>query len=181
MESERYKMNNEYTIGKIAGLQLSATPSAIIGLIVLWVILSGLAIALLQLTSIEAIVGGLIAALLHIISELIHQFGHALAARGTGYPMQGVRLWLIFGSSIYPDDEPELPAQMHVRRALGGAPVSAIVTVIIGLIALSASSGLLKWLTVFLFFDNLFVFTLGAFLPLGFTDGSTLLKWWGKR
>ncbi len=28
--------------------------------------------------------------------------------------------------------------------------------------------------------DNLFIFTIGSLLPLGFTDGSTLLHWWGK-
>jgi hypothetical protein len=39
----------------------------------------------------------------------------------------------------------------------------------------------LWWVGVFFFLDNLIVFTLGALLPLGFTDGSTLLYWWGKR
>ena len=29
-------------------------------------------------------------------------------------------------------------------------------------------------------FGALLVFTLGALLPLGFNDGSTLLRWWGK-
>ena len=28
---------------------------------------------------------------------------------------------------------------------------------------------------------NLLVLGLGAFAPLGFTDGSTILTWWGKR
>jgi hypothetical protein len=37
------------------------------------------------------------------------------------------------------------------------------------------------WIVFFSFLENLFVFTLGAFLPLGFTDGSTLLRYWGKR
>jgi hypothetical protein len=35
--------------------------------------------------------------------------------------------------------------------------------------------------SAFFFLENLFVFTLAAFLPLGFTDGSTLLEWRGKR
>ena len=29
--------------------------------------------------------------------------------------------------------------------------------------------------------ENLLVFGGGAFLPLGFNDGSTLLHWWPKR
>ncbi len=39
------------------------------------------------------------------------------------------------------------------------------------------------WRALSLFFalENGLVFTLGAFLPLGFTDGSTLLTWWPRR
>jgi hypothetical protein len=36
-------------------------------------------------------------------------------------------------------------------------------------------------LLVFFFLDNLLVFTIGSLLPLGFTDGSTLLAWWPRR
>ena len=32
------------------------------------------------------------------------------------------------------------------------------------------------FIAAFLFWDNLLVFTLGALLPLGFTDGSTIIK-----
>jgi hypothetical protein len=35
-------------------------------------------------------------------------------------------------------------------------------------------------LALFAFWNNLLFFTLGALLPLGFTDGSTLLKYWGQ-
>ena len=96
--------------------------------------------------------------------------------------MRGVRFWYVFGISLYPD-EPELPAKVHIRRALGGAPVNAIVALFAGLLVLALNSigGLLGWLALFLFLDNLFVFALGSFLPLGFTDGSSLWKWWGKR
>jgi hypothetical protein len=39
------------------------------------------------------------------------------------------------------------------------------------------------WYLPVLFFglENLLLYGLGAFLPLGFTDGSTLLEWWPKR
>jgi hypothetical protein len=33
---------------------------------------------------------------------------------------------------------------------------------------------------LFIFLDNLLIYTLGAMLPLGFTDGSTILNWRGK-
>ncbi|MCP4424315.1 MAG: hypothetical protein GY803_07490 [Chloroflexi bacterium] len=57
---------------------------------------------------------------------------------------------------------------------------------------MSAAAGLVWWgirplggpiyyLSLFFFLDNLLVFTLGAFLPLGFTDGSTLIRYWPHR
>jgi hypothetical protein len=176
-------MAREYPLGHIVGLRLSASPSAITASLVLWLILSVIALALLHLSPIEAVIGGFLAVMLHLASEFVHQLGHAWAARRTGHPMTGVRLWWLFGMSLYPQDEGELPASVHIRRALGGAPASLLVTIVAEAIvlALRPMQGELLWyLAVFLFVDNLSVFTLGAFLPLGFTDGSTLLHWWGK-
>ncbi len=42
------------------------------------------------------------------------------------------------------------------------------------------SSQLLRFGALFFFLDNLLVLTLGALLPLGFTDGSTILRWRAK-
>ncbi|MBW7885798.1 MAG: hypothetical protein H3C34_24840, partial [Caldilineaceae bacterium] len=50
----------------------------------------------------------------------------------------------------------------------------------VGALVLSGSGGVGWWLLVFLAVDNLVVLGLGAFLPLGFTDGSTILNWWGR-
>jgi hypothetical protein len=172
-----------YSLGEIAGLRLTAHPSVIPASAVMWAIVSVIAIALLKLSLIEAIAGGFAAVVLHLFSEFVHQLGHAYAARRTGYPMIGVRYWLVLGASIYPKDEGDLPASIHIRRALGGAPASLVFTLFAGLLVIllqSITGTLLLWLAVFLFLDNLFVFTLGTFLPLGFTDGSTLLTWWRK-
>jgi hypothetical protein len=178
-------------LGKVAGLELSARPSAIVGFILLWVLLGGVAALLFKVPLGEAIVGGFIAVVLHYVSEIVHNLGHAWAARRTGYPMIGVRLFGVLGVSLYPQDEPPLPADVHIRRALGGPAASLLLTLVAAVIALALRpstalrAGLLgktPWLVaVFCFLENLLVFTLGAFLPLGFTDGSTLLEWWGKR
>ena len=37
------------------------------------------------------------------------------------------------------------------------------------------------WIAAFMTADNLLVYTLGAFLPLGFTDGGALLHYWKTR
>ncbi|NJN44621.1 MAG: hypothetical protein HC806_07820 [Anaerolineae bacterium] len=176
-------MKNSISIGTIFGLKHTAQPSAIIATGFLWFFLAATGIWLLDLTILETVLGGLVAALLHWVGESWHHFGHALAARSTGYPMHGVEYWWLLGRSIYPPDEPELPAWVHIRRALGGAPASLVMTGIVGMIllVLRESGSLVYWIMVFVFFENLLVFTLGAFLPLGFTDGSTLLRYWGKR
>jgi hypothetical protein len=171
-------------LGKIYGLDISVSPSALVWLAALWGILAVVGVALLHLSLVEAVVGALLATLLHVVGEILHQIGHARAARQTGYPMTGVRLWGVFGMSIYPPDEPALPAAVHIRRALGGPTFSLLVSVValVILIVMSLfSKGLPFWLSLFFFLDNLFTFTLGSFLPLGFTDGSTIFYWRSHR
>ena len=172
-----------YRLGTIGGVKITARPSAIIASIALWAIATEVATAFFHASLAAGIVQGLIVTLLHWLSDLLHQAGHAIAARSTGYPMTGLRLWYLLSSGLYPLDEPELPARTHVRRALGGPIMSLIVTVIAGVIAwLMGSAGSpYTWIAVFAFLDNLLIFTLGAFLPLGFTDGSTLLRLWRNR
>jgi hypothetical protein len=175
-------MAHAYQLGRIASLRLTADWSAIIGSLLLWVLLSGSAALGLGVSPAAAVVGGLVAVLLHWASDIVHQLGHARAARTTGHPMIGIRLWWVLSASIYPSDEGSLPAAVHIRRALGGPVASLLLTVIAALIALALRplGGVYWWVALFFFLDNLLVLTLGAFLPLGFTDGSTLLHWWGK-
>jgi hypothetical protein len=170
-------------VGRVAGLRLTADLSAIISSVLLWLLLSGIAIVSLGVPPAAAIIAGLVAVLLHWGSDIVHQLGHARAAGATGHPMIGIRLWGVLSASVYPSDEESLPASVHIRRALGGAPASLLLTAILAAIALALRSlgGVYWWIALFLFLDNLLVFTLGALLPLGFTDGSTLLHWWGKQ
>jgi hypothetical protein len=176
-------MSTTYPLGTLTGLRLSARPTAFIGALLIWAILSGVGIGLLKLSPAVAILGALAAALLHYLSETAHQLGHAWAARRTGHPMVGIQFWWVLSSSLYPADEPALPAAVHIRRALGGPIASLVVTLIAGGIALALVplGGVIWYVALFLCLDNLLVFTLGALLPLGFTDGSTLLHWRQQR
>jgi hypothetical protein len=175
---------NEIKLGRLAGLEISAAPSAVIGSFVLWLALNGIAIGLLHLSVGEALIGAVAATALQWLSDTLHQLGHARAARQTGHPMIGIRYWGVLSSSLYPADEPTLPAAIHIRRALGGPTASAAVTLVAAAILIAIQmagvSGPLWWLALYCFLINLFEFTLGAFLPLRFTDGSTLLYWRGK-
>lgn len=178
-------MEKEHRIGKVTGLRLSIEPLFIVGTIILWIVLSGVGILILDLPVSQAVVGGLIAAFLYWLSEIVHQLGHAYAAHQTGHPMVGIHLgkYLFFGISLYPENEEPLPAEIHIRRALGGPISSLVFTVVTGIVAviLSPRDDVVSWIALFVCVINLVVFTIGPFLPLGFTDGSTLLKWWGKR
>jgi hypothetical protein len=178
-------------LGNVAGLRLTAHPTALIGFVGLWIGLSLITIGLFNLPVVEGIFWAFLATFLHFFSEFFHQWGHARAARRVGYPMIGVRFWWILGASIYPKDEPPLPGKTHIRRALGGPYLSFLLTLVAALLCLvlimiipTDTPALFEWkllvLSLFVFLDNLLVFTLGAFLPLGFTDGSTFLRWRGK-
>lgn len=172
-------------LGQWFGLRLNAKPNAVIGLVILWAALAAVGLWLLRFSPVAALIFGLAVAILHFLSETIHQFGHVLAARRTGYPMSGITFWWVLGMSRYPSDEGELPARIHLYRALGGAPTSLIVAILGGLATLllhqNGASAPVWWAALIFAADNLLVFTLGALLPLGFTDGSTILRYWKER
>ncbi len=167
--------------GRIPRLRLHAHPSVPVSFLFLVVLFTSLIYLVSGLSFGTCFAVGLAAACFHYASEFWHQLGHAFAARRTGYPMEGVYFWGVLGASQYPKDEGELPAQVHIRRALGGPIASLALTLAAGLCAWFLPSGALRWMAAILFLDNLLVFTLGAFLPLGFTDGGTLRYWWPRR
>ncbi|MCA9941398.1 MAG: hypothetical protein KC418_22315 [Anaerolineales bacterium] len=165
--------------GSIWGVTISAKMPALISSLILWATLGAAGYLFLGLSLGSAVAGGFVAVLLHWLSDLGHQLGHVWAARRVGWPMQRLHLhWFLIGS-FYPRDEPELPASVHIRRALGGSPASLLLSLLglLAMFALRPTGGLPAYLSQFFFWENLLVFALGAFLPLGFTDGSTLLTW----
>jgi hypothetical protein len=169
-------------LGELFGLELSAKANTIFWAAILGLGLFLVGVFFLKLTLAESLVGAIVCILLHYVSELVHQLGHAGAARRAGYPMRGVRFWGLLSTSVYPKDEPPLPGKIHIRRALGGPAVSLIFAMIWLLLVLIAVpvGGVGFWVAVFIFLDNLFVLTIGSLLPLPFTDGGTLVTWWGK-
>ena len=170
----------EHRLGTWAGLQWTMTRSAIIGAIGLWLVVAAVMVAF-NIPIGSALLGGVIVVLLHELSEIVHQLGHAWAARRTGYPMSGVRFGVlgIFATSVYPPDEPTLPAQIHIRRALGGplfsAGLSALAIVLLIIYEEAVPHG--QFVLWFFFLDNFLVMTLQVFIPLGFNDGATIWHW----
>lgn len=163
---------------KLFGLTITADRTALPCTIGLWLGLTVAALVLFRLSLVDALLAGLAATAIHWFSGLWHDLGHIVAARLTGHPMIGLRLWTVFAINVYPPDEGALPAKVHVQRALGGPIASAILTIAFGVLVLVTLQGTaLWWLMLFGFLENLFVMTLQAFVPLGFNDGATLWKW----
>lgn len=174
----------EATLTRLAGVELRVAPAAASGFVVLWAALAVFGLSVLQRPIGWALVAGLAAAALHFVAGLVHHLAHAVAARRTGYPMQAVRFgrMLVLATSIYPPGEPELPARIHIRRALGGPTGSLLFALLAGTVAavLRPYGGLAYWLALFTALDSFLVFFVGVLIPLGFTDMSTILRWWGK-
>jgi hypothetical protein len=169
-------------IGEINGLHLRAKQSAFIAAILIAASIFLFLFKGLKWRPAAAAVGGIMATAVHYLSELWHQVGHARAAQKTGFLMKGVTFTGPLGFSIYPENEGLLPAQTHIQRALGGPIFSVLLALFSGLLAMLVRpiGGMPLFITVFTFLDNLFVFTIGALLPLRFTDGSAILTWLGQ-
>jgi hypothetical protein len=164
-------------LGKLFGLEISMIPPAVAGTALVWTGFSLAASYWFGISTGRAILMGFFAAILHWTSELIHCLGHAYAAKRTRYPMTGIRFgaYGLFALTQYPKDEVALPPSLHIRRALGGSIISALMTIIFYLI-LPLWPADWFWLGLFALLDNLFIYTLQVFLPLGFNDGSTILR-----
>jgi hypothetical protein len=176
----------EYQLGKMARVRWTMTPAAIFGSLGLWLVVVVLMIAVFNIPIGSAVLGGVVVVILHWFSEVVHQLGHAWAARRTGYPMTGGRAgkFGLFITSLYPPDEPALPAKLHIRRAVGGPIFSAwlaSIAFIILLMVIQFAGAVWQFVLWFFFLENLFVFTLQVFLPLGFNDGATIWHWLRHR
>ena len=166
-------------VGRILDVQVELAMSAI-GMSVIGGLLAGWQLKVnYPLWSINQI--GLVAVLLVVIywlSDLAHHGGHAWAARRAGAPMRRIRLHWLLAVSLYPPDEGNLPPNVHIRRALGGPPVSFALFLF----------GLGAWLMVYQTHEILAVLTGGLWIinllialailgPFKWMDGGTILFW----
>lgn len=177
-------MNKTIAVFDFFGMRVQVHRSTVPASLVLWVILAAVVYLAFDASLLVAIIGGVVAVALHWLANLIHHYGHYTAARWVERPHRLVTMWNLLGTDRYPQNEAPLSAQGHIRRALGGPIASLLASVVFGLIALVGwfIGGIVLWPLYFAFLGNLFIFTLGSFVPLHFvgieTDGSTLLHYW---
>lgn len=175
------------------GLQVTFAPAALVGFVLLALLAALLAGWRLHLAAGPALLAGFLSALVFYVSDLLHQFGHALAAWRTGHRMTGIHFFHVLSGSVYPRNEPPLPARTHIRRALGGFWVNLIVGALFLPVALALyprgtellppGPSVMAWVAAFGAFTNILILGLGALVPLklpggGWTDGGTLLHYW---
>lgn len=135
-----------------------------------------------------AALAGSLLTLCILLTEWLHQMGHARAARATGYPMQSIDyIFAMLAISRYPATEPELPAALHIRRALGGFWVNLVIALILAPYAMLMwmQGTLAGWVLGWTALTNL-LWTVLSFVPMDIpgwfaTDGGTLLRYWRKR
>lgn len=166
------------------GVPVQVRRSMLVGTAILTILLTAAAIWLTELTPLDALIAGILATILHWISDLLHQYGHAFAAKQVGHPMNGLRMDWVLVFSRYPKNEPELAPQIHIVRALGGPAISALVTVAALLLALVLvpMGGMAQFLATWFLALNFFIFTVGAllppvYLPFFCNDGGAIWHW----
>lgn len=174
-----------FTLGKLMNVEIRVTYAALVGFLLLVALGSGVSLFWFTRDAGRALLAGLALAGIHFTTAAVHQVGHAIAARSTGYPMSAVRFgrWLVLATSIYPDDEPQLDSGLHIRRAIGG-PIGSLTFAALCLVTtlvLRRGSPVPAALAALAGADSLIVFTLGSLVPLGFTDMSSVLYYRSRK
>ena len=179
------RLNRRIGLGRWLGLTVTISPLGIASFLAVIPISMVFSIGLGQLDFVSALWAGGVTAIIFFASDWLHQYGHSLAAKWVGQPMQGMHFYTVFSASQYPPDEPTLSPATHIRRALGGFWVNLLIGALLGSAANSlwaAGSGL-GWVTAVGAIWNFFVLGLGALLPIDLlgvftSDGGTIWRYW---
>jgi Zn-dependent protease/CBS domain-containing protein len=115
----------------------------------------------------------IVAALLFLVSILLHELGHAWAARREGLEVDGITLWLFGGVSQFKGGFPSAGAEFRI--AIAGPLVSLVLGVVFVLIAIAGLPSAVDGVAAWLGYINLalLVFNLIPALPL---DGGRVLR-----
>jgi Zn-dependent protease/CBS domain-containing protein len=123
---------------RIFGIRIGVSPSWFVVLFVLIYWLSSYFRNILGGSSTEGYLVAVAAALLFYVSLVMHELGHALAARRQGITVQRIDLWLLGGVAVL-DSEPRSPGREFAVAAAGPA-VTLVFVVVCGLAATLADS-----------------------------------------
>src|SRR4051812_9640700 len=114
-------------LARIFGIRVGATPSWFFILFLLIYLLTGTFKDILGTSSQEAFWCAVAAALLFEVSLVLHELGHALAARTSNIATTGIDLWF-FGGLAKLEREPETPGT-EFKVAVAGPVVTAAIVI----------------------------------------------------
>jgi Zn-dependent protease/CBS domain-containing protein len=115
----------------------------------------------------------IVAALVFVVSIVLHELGHAWEARREGLEVDGITLWLFGGVSQFKGGFPSAGAEFRI--AIAGPLVSLVLGVVFVLIAIAGLPSAVDGVAAWLGYINLalLVFNLIPALPL---DGGRVLR-----
>lgn len=170
-------------VGTLAGIPIGIQP--------LWLVIVGLLTFTLghdyfpqeapTLTETAAYGLGLLSALGLFAGILLHELGHAIAARRRGVQVDEIDLWLLGGVSRI-HGEPKT-AQDELRFAIAGPAVTFVILLVLGAVRLAVGDALVDWARALLEYQlyvtgAILVFNLMPAFPL---DGGRVVRallWW---
>lgn len=180
-------MNKTIFKFKFINMPVTVVRSALFGSIGLLVLTTALAVFFTDLTPLDALIAGLLATFLHWFGEVLHQYGHFLAAEFVDKPSTGVRVWGILGTTLYPKNEGQVLPIAHIRRAIGGPIMSFFVLNAFILLAVVfwSVSDMFRFLVAWAIFEHIAIYTVGALIPVKIgnfsSDGGTILTYWRQK
>ena len=124
-------------LARISGIRVGATPSWFFILFLLIYLLTGTFRDILGGSSQEAFWIAVAAAMLFEVSLVLHELGHALAARRAGIATTGIDLWF-FGGLAKLEREPETPGT-EFKVAVAGPVVTGIIVLAFGIAGVAMS------------------------------------------
>ena len=126
-------------LGRIFGIRIGASPSWFFVLFVFIYLLSGQFRDALGGSATQAYVVAVLSALAFFLSVIIHELGHAFAARRSGIEVEGVDLWF-FGGIAKLSRDSESPGE-EFKVAIAG-PLATLGVVLVCFAGLTALDGL---------------------------------------
>jgi Zn-dependent protease/CBS domain-containing protein len=168
-------LSGNLSLGRIGGVEVRVNWSWLIVLaLIVWTLADGVFPSTNPgLSGNTHLAMAIVAALLFVVSILLHELGHAWEARREGLEVDGITLWLFGGVSQFKGGFPSAGAEFRI--AIAGPLVSLVLGVVFVLIAIAGLPSAVDGVAAWLGYINLalLVFNLIPALPL---DGGRVLR-----
>jgi Zn-dependent protease/CBS domain-containing protein len=168
-------LSGNISLGRIGGVEVRVNWSWLVVLaLIVWTLADGVFPSQNPRLSRDThIAMAVVAALLFVVSILLHELGHAWEARREGLEVDGITLWLFGGVSQFKGGFPNAGAEFRI--AIAGPLVSLVLGVFFVLVAIAGLPSAVDGVAAWLGYINLalLVFNLIPALPL---DGGRVLR-----